>query len=108
MDIYAHTDAAVLREIRRHRRRRRLDRNWTQAALAERAGLDRMTVGALERGTSGGALSLLQVLRALGLLEELAPLVEEPGPSPLEVMRSRGRERRRASPRTDPSATDGA
>ena len=98
MDIHSYSDAALLKAIGDRLRRARLELNWTQESTAERAGLDRMTVGALERGTTSGPLSLLALLRALGALDALAPLLEERGPSPLDVVRSRGHERRRASP----------
>ncbi len=97
MDTHALSDEALLLALGENLRRRRLERNWTQEAMAERAGLDRMTVGALERGATSGPLSLLQLLRALGALDTLAALLEARGPSPLEVVRRQGRERQRAS-----------
>ena len=60
------TDQAHLTELGRRIRQRRLERNWTQAQLAEAAGLDRTTIGGLEREGSATLLSLVQVLRALG------------------------------------------
>ena len=49
MTFYAATDDAVLAELGRRLRQRRLDRNLSQQELADRAGLDRTTVGQLER-----------------------------------------------------------
>lgn len=97
-DIYAYSDQALLARIGERLRRTRLDRNWTQAAVADRAGLDRTTVGALERGDTSGPLALIALLRALGELDVLAPLLEEPRPSPLDVVREKAPRRRRASP----------
>lgn len=97
-DVYAYSDTALLEAIGTRLRRIRLDRDWTQARVAERAGLDRTTVGALERGETSGPLALIALLRALGRLEVLAPLLEEPRPSPLDVVRGRRRTRKRASP----------
>lgn len=93
------SDRALLTELGRRLRQRRLERNLTQAQLAEAAGLDRTTVGGLEREGSATLLSLVQVLRALGAVEELAHFLPDPGPSPLELARRRGNQRQRASGR---------
>ena len=100
MDYYGMSDKAILREVGRRLRRRRLDRNLTQQALADTAGLSRTTVSDLERGAPAGVLTLIQVLRALGGLEELDAFVPDPGLSPLELAKLKGRERQRASRRT--------
>lgn len=97
MDYYSMSDRAILSEIGHRLRRRRLNRNLTQQSLADLAGLDRMTVSDLERGGPAGVLTLVQVLRALGGLEELDAFLPEPGPSPLQLARMKGRERQRAS-----------
>ena len=99
MDYYSMSDRAILREIGGRLRRRRLDKNLTQQALADLAGLSRTTVSDLERGAPAGMLTFVQVLRALGGLEELGALLPDPGPSPLELARIKGRERQRASRR---------
>lgn len=52
-------------------KRMRLERNLSQAEVAERAGLDRTTVGKLEAGRAATLLTVVQVLRALGKLELL-------------------------------------
>lgn len=47
-------------------------RGLTQKQLADRAGITRATLGRLEKGDSGVTLeSLLRVLRALGIIENL-------------------------------------
>jgi len=97
MDYYSMSDRAILREIGGRLRRRRLDKNLTQQALADMAGLSRTTVSDLERGAPAGMLTLVRVLRALGGLEELGAFLPEPGLSPLELARMKGRERQRAS-----------
>jgi transcriptional regulator with XRE-family HTH domain len=97
MDYYSMSDRAILGEIGRRLRRRRLNRNMTQQSLAEVAGLSRTTVSDLERGGPAGLLTLVQVMRALGGLEELDSFLPEPGLSPLQLARLKGRERQRAS-----------
>lgn len=97
MDYYSMSDRAVLREIGRRLRRRRLDRNRPQQAVADDAGLSRTTVSELERGAPASLLTLIQVLRALGELQSLDAFLPDPGPSPLELARMKGRKRQRAS-----------
>jgi len=105
-------DGAVLRTLGQRLVARRLERNRTQAELAREAGVSLRTVVRLERGESSQVANLVRVLRALELLEpllaSLARLAPEPASRPLVQLRSRARERRRASsPRTKPGP-DGA
>jgi transcriptional regulator with XRE-family HTH domain len=99
------TDSAVLDELGARLRRQRLERNLSQSALAEQAGVGRVTLQRIEEGRSPSATSLVRVLRALDLLERVEGLVPEPSPSPIEELRRRGRRRQRAgSPRSpDPA-----
>ena len=51
--------------------------NLTQAQLADRAGITRMTVVRLESGDGGvSSENLFRVLRSLGLLEQLAQALD--------------------------------
>jgi transcriptional regulator with XRE-family HTH domain len=101
------TDAAVLRELGRRLERLRLDRNESQAELAERAGVSRATVVRAEQGAGGTMKAMLRLLRALDLLDGLDTLIPEPAVSPIEQLeRERGRRRRasgaRAAAKTPP------
>lgn len=101
MSFYIATDQAVLEELGRRLRQRRLDRNLSQHDVAGKAGVDRTTIGQLERDGRASLLTLVQVLRALGALDELDAFLPAAGPSPLELARRQGRVRQRASrPRT--------
>jgi putative transcriptional regulator len=91
------TDEAVLGELGRRLARTRLERNLTQRELAEEAGVERKAVQRIEAGESVRLVSLIGVLRALGMLEVLDALVPEPTPSPIELLALQGRRRRRAS-----------
>lgn len=92
------TDQAILRELGARLAGARLARNWTQAALAEQAGVAKRTVERLESGEVATQLSgFLRVCRALGLAERFDSLIPEPAPSPIEQLRLQGRKRRRAS-----------
>ncbi len=92
------TDAAVLAEIGDRLARLRLQRNLTQAQLAREAGVSKRTLIRLESGESSQVTNLIRVVRALGLLGNLDVFIPPPLPSPIEQLRSRAKERRRASP----------
>jgi len=90
----------VLEELGRRLREARLERNSSQAEVAEDAGIGRVTLQRMEAGESPSLINFIRVLRALDLLEGLERLVPEPGPSPIDEVEHRGRRRQRAgSPR---------
>jgi transcriptional regulator with XRE-family HTH domain len=93
------TDDVVLGELGARLARTRLERNLSQARLAEEAGLSKRTVERLEAGEPVKSNSLVRTLRALGQLDALDRLVPEPLPSPVERLRLEGRRRRRAGTR---------
>lgn len=92
------TDSAVLAELGDRISRLRLQRNLTQAQLAREAGVSKRTLIRLENGESSQVTNLIRVIRALGLLGNLDALVPQPLVSPIDQLRSRAKERRRASP----------
>jgi putative transcriptional regulator len=92
------TDAAILAELGDRLSRLRLQRNLTQAQLAREAGVSKRTLIRLESGESSQVTNLIRVVRALGLLGNLDAFVPPPLPSPIDQLRSRTKERRRASP----------
>ncbi len=92
------TDAAVLTELGDRLARLRLQKNLTQAQLAREAGVSKRTLIRLESGESSQATNLIRVVRALGLLGNLDAFVPPPFASPLAQLRSRAKERQRASP----------
>jgi transcriptional regulator with XRE-family HTH domain len=99
------TDKAVLTELGERLARWRLERNLSQGAVGDEAGVGRRTVQRLEAGESVQLTSFIRVLRVLGLLESLDRLIPEPTPSPLERLKLAGRERQRAR-RSRPSDSD--
>lgn len=99
------TDDALLGELGQRLARYRLDRNLTQAELAREAGVSRRTVERIEAGESAQLASLIRVLRALELIDNFDALVPKPLASPIEQLKLRGKERRRASSKTRPSGS---
>lgn len=88
------TDDAVLRELGGRLERHRVERNLTQYELAEQAGLGRATLQRIERGESVQVLSLIKLLRALGLLDGLEATVPAAADLPIAQL-----ERARRPPR---------
>jgi transcriptional regulator with XRE-family HTH domain len=93
-------DRAILVELGQRLRDARLERNLSQEAVAEEAGIGRYTLQRMEAGESPSLINFVRVLRVLGLLGELERLLPGPTPSPIDELERRGRRRRRAgSPR---------
>lgn len=91
------TDLVILEELGGRLAAVRIERNLTQAALAEQAGVGKRTVERLERGETATQLSgFLRVCRALGLLDRLEALLPEPVPGPMAQLKRQGRKRQRA------------
>jgi transcriptional regulator with XRE-family HTH domain len=91
-------DDVTLRELGERLARARLERNLTQGALANQAGVSKRTVERLESGEVATKLSgFLRVCRVLGLMERFNALIPEPVPSPIAQLKLQGRKRKRAS-----------
>lgn len=68
-------------------KRRRLDRGWSQAELASRAGVSRKWLGELKAGKVSLELGMvLRVLDALGLAVTLEDVVRTPDEDLLEAV----------------------
>lgn len=91
------TDTAVLEELGQRITRQRVDRNLTQAALADSAGLAKRTLERLESGSSVQLVSLIRVLRVLDLLPQLDAVLPPAEPGPLDHLQRAGKRRQRAS-----------
>jgi transcriptional regulator with XRE-family HTH domain len=91
------SDEAVLKEIGRRIAQYRLNQNKTQVLLAQEAGVSHRTQVRIERGQSVQATSLIRVLRALQLLENLEALIPAPAISPIQQVKMQGKQRQRAS-----------
>ena len=99
MDFQSMSDRAIQAVLGERLQRERLNRDMTQSQLAERAGISRRTLQGLEAGRTTTVETLIRVLRALDLMDRIDALLPESGPSPVQLARLQGRERRRASGR---------
>jgi transcriptional regulator with XRE-family HTH domain len=90
------TDTAVLQELGARLTRRRIGANYTQAELAQEAGVSKRTLERIEAGHSVDFAMLIRVLRVLKLMDALDSLVPALPQSPIALLKSRGRERKRA------------
>ena len=99
------TDDAVLAELGGRLARIRVERNLTQAQLAEQSGVSKRTVERLESGAVATQLSgFIRVCRVLDVLEHFDTLIAEPVPSPVAQLKLRGKQRQRASKAKKPAA----
>lgn len=91
------SDEAVLQEVGYRIAQYRLNQNKTQAALAQEAGVSNRTMARVEHGESVQASSIIRILRALQLIENLDLLIPEPAVSPVQQLKMQGKRRQRAS-----------
>ncbi len=91
------TDEAVLAELGARLEAVRLARNLSQTELAAQSGVARKAIQRLESGEPITTTTLVRVLRALGLTDGLDQVAPEPLPSPVDMLKLRGRTRKRAS-----------
>ena len=83
-NIYILSDSAISRKLGEKFRFLRLRQNITQRQLAEDTQLSLSTIKKIEKGEIASFDSFIRVLRMLGKLDELGPLVKEEGLSPNE------------------------
>lgn len=89
-------DAVILRELGTRLARVRLEKNFTQAALAEQAGVSKRTLERIEAGGPTQLVNLVRVCRALNLLDRFETLIPEPLISPVMQLKLQGKQRQRA------------
>ena len=96
----------IEQELGKRLKSHRLEINLSQAEVAERSGLSRRTVSAIENGEGSTLGTLIVLLRALGALETLDGFLPDPGISPIAMLKLRDDTRKYASkPRKSPPPT---
>jgi len=94
IDFQFLSDPQVEAELGKRLKRRRVELGLNQSELAERAGLGRRTITAIENGHGSSLSTLIAVLRALGGLQELAELLPPPELSPIAITSHKVQERK--------------
>jgi len=90
------TDSELVAEIGDRIRRYRLQQNLMQENLARKAGVSLRTVRNLEGGADVRLSTVIAILRALGRTDAVDAFLPRPRVSPMELLESGGKERRRA------------
>ena len=101
------SDSAVLKEMGNRIAQYRLNQDKTQAALAQEAGVSNRTMTRVENGNSIQASSLIRILRALKLVDNLDGLIPEPVASPVQQLKMQGKQRKRASSKLEKPSSEG-
>ncbi|WP_074406065.1 MULTISPECIES: helix-turn-helix transcriptional regulator [Aquimarina] len=97
MNVNNLSDEQILAELTQRVKQRRLNLNITQDELSKRAGVHVQTIKNFESGKTTTLLTFIQILRAFGDLSALSSLFPDPGISPIELLKLKGKERERAS-----------
>ena len=95
--VYINSNDAELARLGQRLLQYRLNKNMTQAALAVEAGVSGRTINRVEHGHSIQLSNLIRILRSLELLENMDALIPEPTISPMQLLKLRGKNRKRAS-----------
>jgi transcriptional regulator with XRE-family HTH domain len=86
----------ILREMGARLRTYRLQQNLPVEEVAERSGLNRNTIGNAEAGRDPRLSTLVRILRVLGKLEALDAFLPPPPLSPMQLLETKGKPRKRA------------
>lgn len=82
----AQTDESALALLGKRMAAFRVRNNWTQAKLAQTAGVSKGTVERIERGDSVQILNLVKVLRACDMLDTFLGIFPDDSPSPMQIL----------------------
>ena len=92
------SDPAILKELGEQLKSLRLQKNITQEEMAKKVGLNRVTIGEIEKGRASSLLSFIQLLRGLDQLDLLNNFTAVPIISPIQMAKLQSKKRQRASP----------
>ncbi len=96
MDYNFMSDPEICRELGQRLRKLRLRKNWTQKKIAQFTGMSLNTVKAIEKG-EGKLKNIIKFLRALKSLNHLDSFIPDPGISPRQLYKLKGKPRVRAT-----------
>jgi putative transcriptional regulator len=94
---HAMSDPAILEEIGQRLKAFRLQKNITQEEIAQKIGVNRVTIGEIEKGRPSSLLTFIQLLRGLDKLDLLNSINIVPTISPIQMAKLQKKSRQRAS-----------
>jgi len=106
IDSVSASIAEIEAELGRRLETCRLAANVSQAQLAADSGVSRRTITRLENGGGVSLDTLIRVMRALGLAGRLNALLADSDVRPIDRVRLKGKQRRRARPGAKPAAAE--
>lgn len=95
------SDTAILKRLGARLKAYRIAREIKQQELATESGVGVSTIAKIENGQSVSFSLLISVMRTLGLLENLDLLVPEQKHSPMELLRTQGKQVKRVRTRKE-------
>ena len=95
------SDTAILKKLGTRVKAYRIARGMKQQELADESGVGVSTIAKIENGQSVALSLLVTVMRTLGLLENFDLLVPEQKPSPIELLRTQGKQVKRVRTRKE-------
>ena len=101
MDWYGMSDSAIIAELGNRLKNYRLRKNCTQEELAQKSGVSLGSVHKIECGKAVSFATIVSVMRTLRLLDNFEILLPAPSTSPIELLKLRGKTRRRASKKSN-------
>lgn len=96
MSLMSLTNLQILVQLGQRIRRKRVNMNLSQIDIAEKSGVSRRTVQAIEAGHSISLVNLIAILRSLDALDSLDSFLPPVEISPLLMAKMEGREKKRA------------
>ncbi len=97
LSLLSMTDSAIIAEIGHNLKSIRLQKNISQQKLSEISGLDRTTISRMERDGNATLINVVRVLRALNKLDVINAFQAPPNISPMQMLKSKKKERKYAS-----------
>ena len=99
MDWKTLSNPAIMIEIGKRLKSYRIRKNLSQKELASRAGISVLSVQNLEKGRFVTMVTFISILRMLKLLGNIETLVPELPISPVELLKLKGKTRKRVQKR---------
>jgi len=99
MDFQWQPDFSILQTLGERISSTRLNRNLSQAELANKAGITRRALQKIESGNDFKMVTLIKILRSLNLLNHLNHFLPPTTISPIQLAKLKGKEKQRASKR---------